>query len=119
MRARGTALILVVSLEVLLHVVGTGKLLLAARKSALDSLLGGVDLGMARGVARGGECLFASVSVAVPAGVPLSGSLGNGRRPRLANHLSVVGGRAAAVGVGSLLGVEAVVVRNSIHGLMS
>lgn len=71
-----TALVLEVSLEVLLHVVGSSELLGAADKCALDSLLGGVNLGMTRRMSRGGECLVATMGVAVPARITLARSLG-------------------------------------------
>jgi hypothetical protein len=45
-----SALVLKVSFKVLLHIVGACEFLLASCKSALNSLLCGVDLGMARGM---------------------------------------------------------------------
>lgn len=59
-------------LKVLLHVVGSGELLLAAVESALNSLLGSVDLGVTRGMTRSGEGLLATVAVAVAARVSLA-----------------------------------------------
>lgn len=88
--SRATRLVLVVRLEVLLHVVGPGKLLLAARKGALDSLFGSMNLGVARGMARGSECLLAAMRVAEAARVALG-------RAILAGHGDIifVGGGAA------------------------
>ena len=71
----GAALVLVVRLQVLFHVVGTGELLLTPKESALDSLLGCVDLRMPRGVTRGREGLLTSVRVTVAARVALSWAL--------------------------------------------
>jgi hypothetical protein len=85
-----TALVLEMCFEVLLHVIGSSELLLASRKGALNSLLCSVDLGVTRGMARSRKSLFAAVSVAIPAGIALSGTLGHRRGSGLADHLSVV-----------------------------
>lgn len=60
----------------LLHVVGPGKLLLAAVESALNGLLGSVDLGVSGSVARGGKSLLAPVAVAIAARVTLARTFG-------------------------------------------
>lgn len=71
-------LVLVVCLQVLLHVVGAGELLLAAGKGALNSLFGSVNLGVARRMAGCGKRLVAAVRVAVAAWVALGWALGDG-----------------------------------------
>lgn len=92
----GAGLVLVVRLEVLLHVVGTGKLLLAAGKGALDSLFSRVNLGVAGSVARRGKRLFAAVGVAEAARVALGGAvLGGGASD--GNIVLVGGGTAASI----------------------
>lgn len=73
--SRGAALVLVVSLQVLLHVVGPSKLLLATQVRALDGLLGCVDLGMSRGVARSGKRLLAAMGVSVAAWISFARTL--------------------------------------------
>lgn len=60
------------SLEVLLHVVCSGEFLRTSWMSAGNGLLGRVNLGMTRGVARSGECLLAAVAVTIPAWVTLT-----------------------------------------------
>lgn len=77
MAARAARLVLVVGFQVLLHVVGSGELLVAARECALDRLFRRVDFGVARGMARGGEGLFASMALTVAAGIALDGALGD------------------------------------------
>lgn len=64
----------------LLHVVGSGELLVASRELAVNRLFSCVDLGMARSVPRGSKGLFASMNLTVAAGIPLNGALGNTRR---------------------------------------
>lgn len=64
--------------EVLLHVVGPGELLGAPLERAWHGFLGRVDLGVARGVPRRGEGLFAAVRVLVAARVALGGFVARG-----------------------------------------
>lgn len=56
----------------LLHIVCTGKLFVAARERALNGLLGCVDFGVAGRMARCSEGLFTAMALAVPAGVSLT-----------------------------------------------
>jgi hypothetical protein len=104
-------------LKMLLHVVGTGELLLAAGVGALDSLLGSVNLGVARGMARGCEGLLTAMSLAVAAGIPLSGSL-HGAGGGGADIVVDVRGRAADVRVDRTLHVRCllVVLSESVEG---
>lgn len=53
-------------LEMLLHIVCPGELLVTALVGALDGLLGSVNLRMARGVSRSSESLLAAVAITVP-----------------------------------------------------
>lgn len=76
---RASGLVLEVGFQMLLHVVGSGELLVASRILAMDCLFRCVDLGVARSVTRGGEGLFAPMKVTVAAGVPLDGALGDTR----------------------------------------
>lgn len=101
---RGSRLLFVVCLQVLLHVVGAGELFLAACESAVNSFLSGVDLGVARGVARGSKCLFAAVAVAIATWVALAGPVGHGRCGGLVGEVIVKGCGARALGVGCGLG---------------
>lgn len=68
-------LILVVRLEVLLHVVGARELLMATRVGALHALLGCVDLGVSRRVARRRKGFLAAVAIAEAARVALRRAL--------------------------------------------
>lgn len=70
---------LVMSLKVLLHVVGARELFVAARVGALHALLGCVDLGVPRRVARRCKGLLAAVAVAEAARVALRRALWCGR----------------------------------------
>jgi hypothetical protein len=64
----------VVRLEMLLHVVGVGELLLTARVGTCNSLFCHVNFGVARSVAGSGEGLVTPMSCSKSARVPL-GSL--------------------------------------------
>lgn len=58
-------------LEMLFHVVYAGELLGAAAEGTFEAFPGDVDLGVARGMARGREGLFAADIVVVAAVVAL------------------------------------------------
>lgn len=109
-------LVLVVSLKVLLHVVGAGEFLLAARVGALNSLLSSVDFRVARCVSRGGEGFLAAMAFPVSARVSLAGTLRQGRGSR---RVVLKGIRATAVGVSRTLGrrrVRSVFMAHRIEG---
>ncbi|KAG7146884.1 hypothetical protein HYQ46_004302 [Verticillium longisporum] len=55
--------------------VEAGMRALSLYEGALHGLLGRVNLGVPRGMARGGEGLLAAVAVPVAAGIPLAGAV--------------------------------------------
>ena len=86
-----SGLALVVCLEVLLHIIRASKLLLAARVRARHGLLGSVNFGVPRGVARSREGLVTPMGGPEPARVPF--------RPLLQDRPARIGVLFVPVGV--------------------